>query len=73
MLLDPSGTSFPMFPRLLEFVLSGLEEGTEPHPELLSIVLTDLDSSYAARGSWGGSTLMCFIARVRDTRTVELN
>ena len=36
--------------RLVEFVLSGLEEGTEPHPELLSIVLTDLDSSYATRG-----------------------
>ena len=46
-LLDPSGASFPMLLmecRLVEFVLSGLEEGTEPHPGLLSIVLTDLDS-----------------------------
>ena len=39
--------------RLVELVLSGLEEGTEPHPELLSIVLTDLDSSYATRGDLG--------------------
>ena len=46
-LLDPSGASFPillMECRLAELVLSDLEEGTEPHPELLSIVLTDLDS-----------------------------
>ena len=46
-LLDPSGASFPkiLFEcRLAELVLSGLEEGTEPHPDLLSIVLTDLDS-----------------------------
>ena len=59
--------------RLVEFVLSGLEEGTEPHPELLSIVLTDLESSYATRGVGEDQHLCVFIARARDTRTVELN